>query len=124
MRRNDGERWKTGVSDSGGANRRKFVVNQLLPEDDMRLVAGADFDDFMRHFVLEPKTYPRPVHEGLADRRVMHTPRDVALGRDALARSGTKLLEVAPWNVAAESRSKLCSTAHVHACIRWVTFAR
>ena len=80
MRRNDGERWKTGVSYSGGANRRKFVVNQLLSQDDMRLVSGADFDDFMRHFVLEPKTYPRPVHQRLPDRRVMHPPSDVPFG--------------------------------------------
>src|SRR3989442_15362756 len=72
----------------------------------MRLArGGSDFDDFVRHFVLEPQTYPGPVHQRFTDRGVMHAPRDVPFGGNALARSRTKLLEVAPRNIAAESRS-------------------
>ena len=114
MRRNDRQRRETGVSYPAGSNRREFVGNQLLPQDDMRLArGGSDFDDFVRHFVLEPQTYPGPVHQRFTDRGVMHAPRDVPLGGNALARPRTKLLEVAPRNIAAESRSceRLCSTA-------------
>ena len=54
----------------------------------------------------------------------MHSPRNVPLSGDAFACSVTKLLEVASWNVTAESGSYLGSAAHRHARIRWFTFAR
>src|SRR6058998_4033153 len=114
--RNDRQRRKTGVSDSAGADRREFVVNQLLPLNDMRLVAGADFDDFVPHVILEPEADAGPVRYRPADRRVMQAPRNVTLGRDAFARSRTKLLEIAARNIAAESRSYFRSPALAISC--------
>ena len=91
----------------------------------MRLASGgSDFDNLVRHFVLEPKPHSRPVHHRLADRGVMQAPRDVPLGGDALARSRTKLLEAAPRNVAAESRSHLVSTTPANGLIHSFTFTR
>src|ERR1051325_6604890 len=87
----------------------------------MRLVSGAEFDDFMRHLFLEPKTHSGPVLYSLPDRCVMHPPCDVTLGRYALTRARTKLLEVAAWNIAAESRSQFLSPGHTCCCSRSVT---
>src|SRR5262245_4800913 len=123
MRRNNRERRETGVSYSGRANRRKFVVHQLLSQNNVCLVTSADFDDFMRHFFLEPETHSRPVDQRLADRRIVHSPCDVSFIGKALTCTRTKLLEVAPRNIAAESCSKFCSTPHDDACSRSVTFA-
>jgi hypothetical protein len=53
----------------------------------------------------------------------MHAPRDVPVGGDALARSLPKLLEVAPRNVAAESRSHLVSTSPANCLIHSFTFS-
>src|SRR5437868_12034259 len=123
MWRNDRDRRKARVSHSGGANRRKFAVHQLFPQNDVSLVTGADFDDFARHFFLEPKTDSRPIHQRLADRRVVHSPCDVAFTGNALTCSRTKLLEVPPRNIAAEPCSGFCSTPRVDARCYSVTVA-